>query len=51
MKQLIDEGWRVAVIWECATRDVVEIEDVIIKLSSWISSGESKFFESSYVAP
>jgi len=42
------EGWRVAVIWECATREVRVFELLIKQLDDWIKSERSQFFESSY---
>jgi len=48
LKQLNEAGWRVAVIWECATRDAEVFVKVINKLHSWIHSDESQYFESDY---
>ena len=48
LKKLTAEGWRVAVIWECATRDAEVFVKVINKLHSWIQSDESQYFESDY---
>ncbi len=48
LEQLTAEGWRVAVIWECATRKAKVFEDVIEKLNVWIKAGESQYFESGY---
>ena len=48
LKQLKEEGWRVAVIWECATRDAAIFEDVLIQLHNWIKVGKSQYFESEY---
>ena len=45
---LFSEGWRVAVIWECATREVRVFELLIKQLDDWIKSERSQFFESSY---
>ena len=46
--QLKQEGWRVAVIWECATRDIKVFETVINQLNDWIKIGDSQYFESEY---
>ncbi len=46
--QLKEEGWRVAVIWECATRDIKVFETVINQLNAWIKIGDSQYFESEY---
>jgi len=45
---LFSEGWRVVVIWECATREVRVFELLIKQLDDWIKSERSQFFESSY---
>jgi len=47
-EQLLDQGWRVVVIWECVTRDMIEFEKEILKLNSWIKAGKSQYFESDY---
>ncbi len=48
LEQLTAESWRVAVIWECATREADVFENVIKKLDAWIKAGESQYFESDY---
>lgn len=48
LEQLREEGWRVAVIWECATRETEAFGAVIKKLDAWIKAGESQYFESDY---
>lgn len=48
LEQLSKFGWRVAVIWECATREVDVFETVIEKLDAWIKTGDNQFFESDY---
>ena len=47
-EQLKKEGWRIAVIWECATRDPVVFKQVINQLDTWIKSDNSQYFESKY---
>jgi len=47
-KQLLDNKWRVAVIWECATRDTSVFEEVIIQLDQWLRCSDSSYFESQY---
>lgn len=47
-KELLSEGWRVAVIWECATRKPKVFEKEIGKIDRWIKSGKSQYFESDY---
>lgn len=39
------EGWRIAVIWECATRDKELFQKTMNSLNEWISSS-SDYFES-----
>jgi len=48
LKQLMEEDWRVAIIWECATRDVLIFKNVISQLNIWIKAGKSQYFESEY---
>ena len=47
-EQLSKAGWRIAIIWECATRDAEIFETVINKLHQWIESGKNQYFESDY---
>jgi DNA mismatch endonuclease (patch repair protein) len=47
-EQLLKAGWRVAVIWECTTRNNVEFEKTIKQLDKFIRTGASQYFESSY---
>jgi len=47
-EQLLEQGWRVAVIWECATRDAAVFEKIISRLHRWIESGKTQYFESDY---
>lgn len=48
LNKLAEEGWRVAVIWECATRDINIFHHVINKLNSWIQHDSGQYFESEY---
>lgn len=48
LKTLKEEGWRVAVVWECATREEKVFLDAIHRLNSWIISGAGVYFETSY---
>ena len=49
LKQLLKEGWRVAIIWECATRDTEIFESTINQLDKWIRrSSSNNYFESEY---
>ncbi len=44
-EQLIGQGWRVAVIWECVTRENAILENEIIKLDAWIKESNDPYFE------
>jgi len=46
--ELLASGWRVAVIWECVTRDQREFDKMLVKLNKWINDSSSKRFESKY---
>lgn len=48
LEQLLAQGWRVAVIWECVTRNKEEFRKEINKLDKWIRSGKSAYFETDY---
>ncbi len=48
LTRLREEGWRVAVIWECATRRNNEFEDAIKRLDEFIKAGDGCYFESDY---
>jgi len=47
-EQLLKREWRVAVIWECATRNAEVFEKEISNLNLWIQSGKMHYFESKY---
>ncbi|MDN0075490.1 DNA mismatch endonuclease Vsr [Crenobacter sp. SG2303] len=40
MEALVAAGWRVLVVWECATRDAATRAGIGSALSSWIAGGE-----------
>ena len=46
--QLLEMEWRVAVIWECATRDEKVFADVLSELHKWIECSDSRTYESGY---
>lgn len=48
LEKLKKEGWRTAVIWECAIRDAEVFRNIIDQLNSWIRESDSKSFESDY---
>lgn len=45
LDKLKAEGWRTAIIWECVTRDSVEIEKAIFMLNEFIHTGKPQHFE------
>ena len=47
-KELLDGGWRVAVVWECGTRNKKEFQNIITQLARFIKSGKGNYFESQY---
>lgn len=47
-KQLLSDGWRVAIIWECAIRDIEIFHKQITEIDEWISNKSSKYWENSY---
>ncbi len=47
-EQLLEQGWRIAVIWECVTRETDELGKVISMLNKWIRLKNNYYFESSY---
>jgi len=48
LKELKNESWRIAIIWECVTRNNTEFQKTIKLLNKFILHGKSKYFESSY---
>lgn len=40
---LLRAGWRVGVIWECALRPKVQVEDVSLRVERWLKSREAEF--------
>jgi len=46
-KALLEQGWRVAVIWECSTRKLDLLASVVIQLDNWIKEDKSQCFETS----
>ena len=47
-EHLLNQGWRIAIIWECVTRDKIKFEKMIAKLNIWLQSGATEYFESDY---
>ncbi len=48
LKQLLDDGWKVAMIWECSTRNKKEFEVIMVQLDRFIKSSKGIFYESQY---
>jgi len=48
LKKLLSEGWRVAVLWECVTRNHTEFKRAIGKLRKFILFGKHNYFETTY---
>lgn len=48
LKKLLTSGWRVAVLWECSTRDRQVFAELIDELDRWIKTDRSDYFESEY---
>ena len=44
-KQLLEQGWRVVVLWECVTRKPDAFISRISKLDSWIKTSKNYFLE------
>ena len=47
-KKLAESGWRIAIIWECTTRNSIAFEATTLKLDRWIKASNDHFFESDY---
>lgn len=41
VETLIDMGWRVLIIWECATRRTPDVESLSAKLQAWLCGSET----------
>ena len=46
--ELLSKGWRIAVVWECVTRNPGEFEKVVVQLNQFIRDHEVNLFESYY---
>ena len=45
-EQLLNDGWRVAIVWECALKLTIDVETSVSKVKMWLkSSSESKSLE------
>lgn len=47
-EELLSRGWRVAIVWECVTRNASELEKVVIQLDQFIRDYDVSLFESGY---
>lgn len=45
ISDLTKQGWRIAIVWECGTKNKHYLEKNIKKLSKWIIEGPSKQIE------
>ena len=45
-KQLTNEGWRVAIVWECGTRNKNDFKKIIFQLDNFIKNSENNIYES-----
>ena len=47
IKQLLSDGWRVAVVWECSIRKELKSDDIVhfANLVDWLERGISMSFE------
>ena len=46
IQHLTDSNWRIAIIWECTTKNKLVLKNALENLTSWLL-GDSKFFECS----
>jgi len=47
-EHLVENGWRVSTIWECATRNRIVFDSTICQLNNWIRNSQDQYFESDY---
>jgi len=45
LSDLTEQGWRIAVVWECVTKKADDLKSIIEELSEWIIHGQSKRIE------
>jgi len=45
---LLDMGWRVAVVWECGTRNKDQFKKIVLQLDRFIKGEKEPYFESSF---
>ena len=44
-EELLDQDWRVVVIWECVTRKTDVLDSKISELDDWVQAEEDQFLE------
>lgn len=42
VEALLERGWRVLIVWECATRKV-HVDDLVREIAMWIESGQNRY--------
>jgi DNA mismatch endonuclease (patch repair protein) len=42
IEKLLQKGWRVAVVWECATRDRVKLQKIAHRCDVWLRSNRKR---------
>lgn len=44
-KELLENGWRIAIVWECVTRKNDSFVQMIDKLDKWIKESKGEYIE------
>ena len=42
---LTEQGWRIAIVWECGTKKIEDLKNIINKLSQWLVERKSHLIE------
>lgn len=42
---LTEQGWRIAIVWECGTKKTDDLKKIINKLSQWLVEGQPQHVE------
>jgi DNA mismatch endonuclease (patch repair protein) len=42
VEALLERGWRVLIVWECATRKV-NVDDLVREIAMWIEGGQNRY--------
>lgn len=40
IQSILENGWRVLIVWECATRDI-QVDELVTLISDWLRSDEN----------